>query len=251
MTEPTILFVCVHNAGRSQMAAGYARALSGGRVTVLSGGSEPGTAINPVAVEAMREEGIDISQPSPSCCRPTTSAPPTPSSPWAAVTPARSSPASATRTGNSKTQPVRTSTLFVACATTSRLECKNFSQTCDRRGSPTFNARLVSTGAELVVTAPDPRAASRARPSAGVEPLSHDGSHDEGGHARQGASRSALGSAPLSPRHHEYHARCDRGSRSRTGETVCRVQSGVGQLDRSQRCDRLARRTHRRNSWSA
>ncbi|KQP01889.1 arsenate reductase ArsC [Leifsonia sp. Leaf264] len=62
MTEPTILFVCVHNAGRSQMAAGYAHALSGGRVTVLSGGSEPGTAINPVAVEAMREEGIDISQ---------------------------------------------------------------------------------------------------------------------------------------------------------------------------------------------
>lgn len=61
-TEPTVLFVCVHNAGRSQMAAGYARALSGGAVTVLSGGSEPGTAINPVAVEAMREAGIDISQ---------------------------------------------------------------------------------------------------------------------------------------------------------------------------------------------
>lgn len=62
MTEhPTILFVCVHNAGRSQMAAGYARALSGGRATVLSGGSEPGSQINPVAVEVMREEGIDIS----------------------------------------------------------------------------------------------------------------------------------------------------------------------------------------------
>ncbi|MET0724861.1 MAG: arsenate reductase ArsC [Leifsonia sp.] len=60
--QPTILFVCVHNAGRSQMAAGYARALSGGRVNVLSGGSEPGSAINPVAVEAMREEGIDISR---------------------------------------------------------------------------------------------------------------------------------------------------------------------------------------------
>ncbi|QEO13011.1 arsenate reductase ArsC [Agromyces intestinalis] len=61
-TQPTILFVCVHNAGRSQMAAGYARALSGGTVTVLSGGSEPGTGINPVAIEAMREEGIDISR---------------------------------------------------------------------------------------------------------------------------------------------------------------------------------------------
>jgi len=61
MTEPTVLFVCVHNAGRSQMAAGYARELSGGSVRVLSGGSEPGTAVNPVAVAAMAEEGIDIS----------------------------------------------------------------------------------------------------------------------------------------------------------------------------------------------
>ncbi|MCM3657562.1 arsenate reductase ArsC [Agromyces mediolanus] len=61
-TRPTVLFVCVHNAGRSQMAAGYARALSGGRVDVRSGGSEPGTAINPAAIEAMREEGIDISE---------------------------------------------------------------------------------------------------------------------------------------------------------------------------------------------
>jgi arsenate reductase len=57
-----VLFVCVHNAGRSQMAAGYTRALSGGAVEVLSGGSEPGDQINPVAVEAMAEEGIDISQ---------------------------------------------------------------------------------------------------------------------------------------------------------------------------------------------
>jgi arsenate reductase len=59
--SPTVLFVCVHNAGRSQMAAGYMRELSGGTVRVLSGGSEPGTAINPVAVAAMAEEGIDIS----------------------------------------------------------------------------------------------------------------------------------------------------------------------------------------------
>lgn len=57
---PTILFVCVHNAGRSQMAAGYALALSGGRVRVFSGGSEPADAINPVAVEAMAEDGVDI-----------------------------------------------------------------------------------------------------------------------------------------------------------------------------------------------
>ena len=60
--NPTVLFVCIHNAGRSQMAAGYMDALSGGRVTVRSGGSEPGNEINPIAIQAMAEEGIDISQ---------------------------------------------------------------------------------------------------------------------------------------------------------------------------------------------
>jgi len=59
---PTVLFVCVHNAGRSQMAAGYLRALGGDTVQVLSAGSAPGSAVNPVAVEAMAEEGIDISE---------------------------------------------------------------------------------------------------------------------------------------------------------------------------------------------
>ena len=59
--KPTVLFVCIHNAGRSQMAAGYMRALSGGAVEVRSGGSEPGDQINPTAIAAMAEEGIDIS----------------------------------------------------------------------------------------------------------------------------------------------------------------------------------------------
>jgi len=59
---PTVLFVCIHNAGRSQMAAGYMRALSGGAVQVRSGGSEPGDQINPMAIAAMAEEGIDISE---------------------------------------------------------------------------------------------------------------------------------------------------------------------------------------------
>ena len=59
-TTPTVLFVCVHNAGRSQMAAGFMRELSGGRVEVLSAGSEPKDQINPVAVQVMAEEGIDI-----------------------------------------------------------------------------------------------------------------------------------------------------------------------------------------------
>ena len=62
---PTVLFVCVHNAGRSQMAAGYLRHLAGDRIQVLSAGSLPAEQINPVAVEAMREEGIDITSESP------------------------------------------------------------------------------------------------------------------------------------------------------------------------------------------
>jgi arsenate reductase len=63
MTEkPRVLFVCIHNAGRSQMAAGYAKALSRGAVEVRSGGSEPGNEINPVAIAAMAEDGIDISR---------------------------------------------------------------------------------------------------------------------------------------------------------------------------------------------
>jgi arsenate reductase len=63
--KPTVLFVCVHNAGRSQMAAGYLQHLAGDRITVLSAGSEPGDRINPVAVQAMAEEGIDISTATP------------------------------------------------------------------------------------------------------------------------------------------------------------------------------------------
>jgi protein-tyrosine-phosphatase len=59
--KPRVLFVCIHNAGRSQMAAGYAAALSAGAVEVRSGGSEPGNEINPIAVAAMAEDGIDIS----------------------------------------------------------------------------------------------------------------------------------------------------------------------------------------------
>jgi arsenate reductase len=57
---PMVLFVCVHNAGRSQMAAGWLRRLAGDRVEVRSAGSEPAADINPVAVAAMAEVGIDI-----------------------------------------------------------------------------------------------------------------------------------------------------------------------------------------------
>ena len=59
--KPTVLFVCVHNAGRSQMAAGFMKTLGADRVEVLSAGSAPKDSINPIAVEAMKEIGIDIS----------------------------------------------------------------------------------------------------------------------------------------------------------------------------------------------
>jgi protein-tyrosine-phosphatase len=59
--KPTVLFVCVHNAGRSQMAAGFMNSLGAGRVAVLSAGSAPKDSINPIAVQAMQEVGIDIS----------------------------------------------------------------------------------------------------------------------------------------------------------------------------------------------
>jgi protein-tyrosine-phosphatase len=60
-TKPSVLFVCVHNAGRSQMAAGFMTHLSEGRIEVRSAGSNPGANVNPTAVEAMKEVGIDIS----------------------------------------------------------------------------------------------------------------------------------------------------------------------------------------------
>jgi protein-tyrosine-phosphatase len=63
--KPSVLFVCVHNAGRSQIAAGYLTALSRGAVEVRSAGSEPGDQINPVAVAVMAEEGIDITAETP------------------------------------------------------------------------------------------------------------------------------------------------------------------------------------------
>jgi len=57
---PGVLFLCIHNAGRSQMAAGFAREIGAGRVDIYSGGSEPADTVNPVAVGAMAEVGIDI-----------------------------------------------------------------------------------------------------------------------------------------------------------------------------------------------
>ncbi|MDX6209934.1 MAG: hypothetical protein QOE24_2325 [Frankiales bacterium] len=67
--KPAVLFVCVHNAGRSQMAAGFARHLGGDAIEVRSAGSEPAERVNPAAVEAMAEVGIDISDQTPKLLR--------------------------------------------------------------------------------------------------------------------------------------------------------------------------------------
>jgi arsenate reductase len=68
--KKTIMFVCVHNAGRSQMAAGFMRELGGDRVEVLSAGSAPKDSINPIAVDAMAELGIDIANQKPKVLTP-------------------------------------------------------------------------------------------------------------------------------------------------------------------------------------
>ena len=68
--KPSVLFVCIHNAGRSQMAAGYLRHLAGDRIEVRSAGSMPADQTNPIAVEAMREVGIDITAEQPKVLTP-------------------------------------------------------------------------------------------------------------------------------------------------------------------------------------
>ena len=68
--RPSVLFVCVHNAGRSQMAAGFLQHLADDRIDVLSAGSQPADRINPVAVHAMAEEGIDIAKEQPKVLTP-------------------------------------------------------------------------------------------------------------------------------------------------------------------------------------
>jgi arsenate reductase len=67
---PSVLFVCIHNAGRSQMAAGWLTALAGDRIEVRSAGTAPGDQVNPAAIEAMREVGIDITTATPKILTP-------------------------------------------------------------------------------------------------------------------------------------------------------------------------------------
>jgi arsenate reductase len=97
--KPTVLFVCLHNAGRSQMAAGWLKHLASDCIDVRSAGSEPADQINPVAVQAMREVDIDITGEQPKILTIEAVSAPTSSSPWAVATLARSTPANATKTG--------------------------------------------------------------------------------------------------------------------------------------------------------
>ena len=137
MTDrPSVLYVCVHNAGRSQMAAAYTRALSGGAVEVRSAGSAPADSINPAVHEAMLEEGIDLSAERPKVL--TTDAVQASdvviTMGWA--TPARSSPASATRTGRSRTPPAEASTPCARSVRRSRAGSASCSTRSESRRSP-------------------------------------------------------------------------------------------------------------------
>ena len=134
--RPTVLFVCVHNAGRSQMAAGWLRHLSGGAVEVRSAGSTPADEVNPSAVAAMAEVGVDIAAEVPKVLTPDAVRAPTSSSPWGAATPARSTRGSGTRTGRSTTRPGRVWMPCVPSVTTSAGASSGCSRASASRRSP-------------------------------------------------------------------------------------------------------------------
>ena len=126
--KPSVLFVCVHNAGRSQMAAAFLTHLSAGRIEVRSAGSAPADSVNPAAVEAMNELGIDMSAETPKIL--TTEAV---KDSDVVITmgcgiPAQSSPASVMRTGNLMIQPDKASKQSVQSATRSAHASKHSSQ---------------------------------------------------------------------------------------------------------------------------
>ena len=118
-SKPSVLFVCVHNAGRSQMAAGYLTHFAGNRIDVRSAGSAPADKINPVAVAAMAEDGIDISTQTPKILTTESVQASDVVITMAAATPVPSSPGSVRKTGNSRTRPGKASTPSGKSATTS------------------------------------------------------------------------------------------------------------------------------------
>jgi arsenate reductase (thioredoxin) len=116
---PAVLFLCVHNAGRSQMALGWFNHLSAGRAIAWSGGSEPVSGINPGVLAAMAEAGIDISREFSKPWTTSSFSQQMSSSRWAVATRARCCPASTTRNGNSTTRPARHSRRSARSATKS------------------------------------------------------------------------------------------------------------------------------------
>jgi hypothetical protein len=135
-STPELLFVCVRNAGRSQIAAALAQHLSGGRVHVRSAGSAPTGEMLPFALQVLRERDIDVTEAFPKPLTTTSSTPRTSSSPWAAATPAPSSPESGTRTGTWPTPP------------TSPSRSSEPSRTTSRSGSPGCSPSFASTPAD-------------------------------------------------------------------------------------------------------
>ena len=124
---PEVLFVCVHNAGRSQMAASLLQLRGEGRVHVRSAGSAPGEEINPAVVEAMAEIGVDLSDEFPKPLTDEVVGQRMRSSRWAAVTRAPSIRGSATRTGSFQTLRARASTKYGRSATKSTPGCRRSS----------------------------------------------------------------------------------------------------------------------------
>lgn len=123
---PEILFVCVGNASRSQMAAALARHHAGTRVHIRTGGSNPHEAIYPEVEQVMAETGLSLAEEFPKPPSPTKSSPPrTSSSPWAAANTAPSCRAADTRTGPSTTPPTSNWTASGPSATTSTTMCKH------------------------------------------------------------------------------------------------------------------------------
>ena len=122
--KPAVLFVCVHNAGRSQMAAGYLTELAHGAIEVRSAGSLPGDQINPAAVRAMAEEGIDIADQTPRILTTESVQASDVVITMGCGDACRSSPGNATRTGNWKTPPGKASRPSVASAMTFVAACR-------------------------------------------------------------------------------------------------------------------------------
>ena len=129
--KPSVLYVCVHNAGRSQMAAAYTRHLSGGAVEVRSAGSEPADRVNPSAVAAMGEHGIDITAERPKVLTTDAVEHSDVVITMGAATPAPSIRASATRTGPWRTPPARAWSRSAPSATRSGPASSLFSRTSE------------------------------------------------------------------------------------------------------------------------